>query len=66
MLTLIESTTIHTMIQCQVFDALGNLKDNLEEWSDKEGSQMSKTNQDFLKSKPRLFYGDRGVDSLIH
>ena len=66
MLTLIDSTTIHSMTQHQVSDALGNIRAGKDEGGNKEGSRLTKTYQDFISSKPRSFYGDRGVDSVIH
>ena len=64
MLTLIDTTTIQTMIQCQVSDALGNLKANKNDGSNKEGNQLARTYQEFLNSEMGSFYGDREVDGL--
>lgn len=66
MLTLIDPTTIQAMIQRQVSDELRNLRVSKDEGSNKEGSQITRTYQDFINSKPTCIYGDRRVDSLIH
>lgn len=66
MLTLIDPNTIQAMIQCQVSDELGNLEAKNDEGSNKEGRQLTRTYQDFLNNKPRSYYGDIGVDSMIH
>ena len=67
MLTLIDPTTIQTMIHRQVSDELGNLRANMDDGSNKEGNQLERNYQEFLNSKSRSFYGDRGVDdSMIY
>ena len=51
MLTLIDPATIQTMIQRQVSKELGDLRANKHEGRNKEGSQLRRAYQDFLKSK---------------
>lgn len=66
MLILIYPNTIQTMIQHQVSDALQNLIASKREGINKENGQMRKTYKDFINGKPRPFYGDKRVDSLIY
>lgn len=60
---MLKPTTIQSMIQHQIFDALRNLKVYHGEESSKESNQAY---QDFLHSKPGSFYGDEVVNGRIH
>lgn len=55
-----------TMIQHQVSSAMENLKARKEEGSNKEANQIEKIYKELIESKPGPFYGDEGVNGLIH
>ena len=58
------------MIEHHVSDILGNHKVTRMEGNinqgDKEGKQITSTHKEFVKNKPRTYYGDKGLNGLIH
>ena len=60
MLTLIDPTTIKTMIQRQVSNTLENLKDSKDEGSNKEGVRMTKPIRIFLLVSQNVFIETEG------